>query len=584
MARNDKILLDQIIAELARDKNSNIGNVFEYFGISQLLKDYDLSSDELELGMVDGRDDGGIDGWYTFVDGILVGDTEDLSPRKMINKIDVWIISSKHHDTFKQDPIVQLYAATLDLLDLSRSDEELVNRYNESVLACRSVFKDALIKSARGTPKLSFKFCYVSRGDRNLVSESIRARSDALIRECHELFSNCEAVFQYIGAAELLTASRKIKDFSAILKFEEGPISRGGTNYLGLARLCDYVHFISAPNGNLRRYLFESNVRDFMGQTFVNSSITSTLHDRNPSDIEDFWWLNNGVTVIADKATVIGKELHLENVQIVNGLQTTESVYQFFSENRPVSDDRCILVKILVTPQKALADKIILATNNQNKVDLASLHATDKIQRDIEDILLTKNWYYDRRKNYYLNHGKPQSRIVSMTFMSWAVMALRLGQPYQCNRTRPKYMQSASAYKNIFSEQYELPMYLGALEFCKAIEATMVAHTISADLYEPQNYSTTYRFHYAYLYALSTCKKRRINDANIVELASKPIDSELLNTIHAVVIACRNEISDAEYSLRRLHRSEQFQELVSNRCLASSLDKLAPSRINNGNQ
>ncbi len=569
MAKNDKILLDQIVAEVAGDQSNSIGDAFQNFAISQLLKDYDLVADEVDLGMVDGRDDGGIDAWYTFLDGELVGNTEDISPRRGTNVVEVWIFTAKHHDTFKQDPVVHLYATVLDLLDLAKEDTDLIDRYNDSLLACRNTFKNALIKTARGTPQLRLRFCYVSRGDRDQVGDSIRARSEALIRECHSLFSNCDALFEYFGASELLSASRKLKDFSAVLKFEEGPISRGSTNYLGLAKLSEYMQFICGPEGELRRYLFDSNVRDYMGHTFVNNSIIATLKYQQPSDVEDFWWLNNGVTVIADKATVIGKELHLDNVQIVNGLQTTESVYKCLTERAAANDDRCILVKVLVTPQKALADKIILATNNQNKVDLASLHATDKIQRDIEDILATKNWFYDRRRNYYLNHGKMQSRIVSMTFMSWAVLALRLGRPYQCNRARPKYMQSDPAHRRIFNEQYDLNMYLAALEFCKAVEAAMLAQAIADDPYEPRHYATMFRFLYAYLYALSVHQRIKLSDMQIIELSTRAIDLNVMQKIHAVVVRCRDSLRDKGHALRRLHRSESFQAMVTEQCLTS---------------
>ena len=48
---------------------------------------------------------------------------------------------------------------------------------------------------------------------------------------------------------------------------------------------------------------------------------------------------------------------------------------------------RTLLIKVLVSTDVLVRDRIIRATNNQNAVELASLHATDKIQRDIEEIL-----------------------------------------------------------------------------------------------------------------------------------------------------------------------------------------------------
>ena len=62
MAKNDSILLDGIIDQRLADglPSADRSEVFEYFCFEQLLKDYDLSQDEIESGWVDGRDDGGV--------------------------------------------------------------------------------------------------------------------------------------------------------------------------------------------------------------------------------------------------------------------------------------------------------------------------------------------------------------------------------------------------------------------------------------------------------------------------------------------------------------------------------------------
>ena len=47
--------------------------------------------------------------------------------------------------------------------------------------------------------------------------------------------------------------------------------------------------------------IFESNVRDYQGNTDVNEGIAASL---GTASSEDFWWLNNGVTVLATKEGV----------------------------------------------------------------------------------------------------------------------------------------------------------------------------------------------------------------------------------------------------------------------------------------
>lgn len=65
MATNDSLLLDGVVDDLLdKDESSDRGKVFELFALEQILKDWDLSLDELRSGWTDGRQDGGIDGFY----------------------------------------------------------------------------------------------------------------------------------------------------------------------------------------------------------------------------------------------------------------------------------------------------------------------------------------------------------------------------------------------------------------------------------------------------------------------------------------------------------------------------------------
>lgn len=60
-------------------------------------------------------------------------------------------------------------------------------------------------------------------------------------------------------------------------------------------KLKDYFDFITDDNDQIIKHIFEANVRDYQGKTSVNQEIKYTLEDGHPK--EDFWWLNNGVTI-----------------------------------------------------------------------------------------------------------------------------------------------------------------------------------------------------------------------------------------------------------------------------------------------
>ena len=150
MAKNDKILIDGIVDErvdlkIPSDKRDE---VFEFFVFEQLLKDYDLAKEEISFGSVDGRNDGGIDGFFIFVNGHLLTDTDKFVWPKSGLILEVWIITCKHHDTFKQAPLDNLVASISELFDFSIENENLKGDYSEELLIQRSNFKLAYRKTS----------------------------------------------------------------------------------------------------------------------------------------------------------------------------------------------------------------------------------------------------------------------------------------------------------------------------------------------------------------------------------------------------------------------------------------------------
>ena len=91
--------------------------------------------------------------------------------------------------------------------------------------------------------------------------------------------------------------------------------------------------------------------------------------------------------------------MSIENIQIVNGLQTSYSIFN--NHNGDEDDNRSVLVKVIINNNKETTDNIIASTNSQNPVSPTLLRATEPIQRNLELFFLNEGYYYDRRKNYY---------------------------------------------------------------------------------------------------------------------------------------------------------------------------------------
>lgn len=449
MAKNDQILLDGIIEDRIDIKlpSDRKDEAFEFLAFEQILKDYALSKDDIESGWVDGRNDGGIDGFFIIINGHLLTDTENFAWPKSGSQLEVWIVTCKHHDTFKQATLDNLAATSSELFDLSLKSSELRGDYSDQILKSRENLKLAYKKLSSKLVQFSFNFAYASRGDTSAIGESIISRSNQILSLTRESFSSCEAKFSFVGSSELIALYRKKPNYSLELDFNES-LSRG-EQYVLLTSLRDYYQFIT-DNGTLRRYLFDSNVRDFMGANRVNEDIKATLQsDESP----DFWSLNNGITILTTSASIIGKSIKLDDIQIVNGLQTTESIFRYFESGGIDTSNRSVLVKVIVSTQDYVRDAIIRATNNQTAVEIASLHATDKIQRDIEEVLERHGFHYERRINYYKNLGHPPALIITPLYLAAGFVSLVLKSPHTAHSLKSKFMRSDESYSMVFSQK-----------------------------------------------------------------------------------------------------------------------------------
>ena len=101
------------------------------------------------------------------------------------------------------------------------------------------------------------------------------------------------------------------------------------------------------------------------------------------------------------------------------------------------------------------------------------MHATDRIQRDIEEILEKNKWYYERRKNYYRNIGKPESRMITPLFIAGGSIAMLLKNPAQAAKLKSRFMRSEAAYLMVFSEKIPIKVWPKIVYILKKTETTL---------------------------------------------------------------------------------------------------------------
>jgi hypothetical protein len=487
---NEQVVLETVLNQKRETLAPHMvaDDYFEVFACEQVLKAFDLSYEEIEQAIVDGGDDGGIDACFVFVNGQLVREDTDAAdlPRKDV-VMDVHFIQAKNQETFKEAPVEKLAATLRELLNLDAPLETFSDRYNADVLDAVARLRDTYLALASAYPKLVFRVTYAARG--MAPHERIAAKSSQVIASITDRFSAADAAFNFLGAGELLALASQAPPDSFDLQVAETPISTGTVGFIGLVRLSEYARFITDQSGELRKSLFDANVRDYQGSVEVNKRIHETLESQDP---EDFWWLNNGITVVATRASLAGKTITIETPRVVNGLQTSTEIHESFRARHDEEDSRHVLVRIIVPESDESRDRIIRATNDQTAVPSWALRATDPLQRHIEEYFRASDLYYDRRKNYYKNQGQPAHKIISIPYLGQAVMAIALGEPNNARARPSSLIKSDDDYVRVFSPDYPIDVYLRVVKWMRRVDEFLSAKGL------PSAERNNLKYHLAY--------------------------------------------------------------------------------------
>lgn len=443
---------------------------FEFFSASHIMKNYDLSDEEIENGVLGSGNDGGCDAIYIVYNGNLM--TEDSVETISATKnglLELFIIQSKEETSFGEDAIMKWKTTSENLLQIGVNDATFSARYNEDVLLSFRVFRDLYIKILTSNPRLRIRYCYASFSTE--LHPNVQAQASELMTNVKRILPNAEVIVDFLGADDLLTIAQSQPEHRIRLQLAEAAINTGvKRDFIALVNLGKFYRFITDENDTLRKYIFDANVRDYQGHNAVNQDIQETLS--SPSG-EDFWWLNNGITILAEDVNIATtKEIVLTDPAIVNGLQTSNEIYQYFKSHpeKVDSDIRNILVRIIVPESEESRDKIVLATNNQTNIPKSSLRANDPIHLQIELYLKGRGLFYDRRKNYYKNQGKRASDIISVSFLSQCLMSLLLQQPNYA-RARPSTLLSRDeTYNKLYIENHDLDVFYNAARIGKRID------------------------------------------------------------------------------------------------------------------
>lgn len=248
------------------------------------------------------------------------------------------------------------------------------------------------------------------------------------------------------------------------------------------------VYLTAVPGASLAQIydrwgtrLLEQNVRVFLqARSNVNKGIKRTIENEPGL----FFSFNNGITATAEAVDIehIDGVPHLArvtNLQIVNGGQTTASVYAAFKAKQDLSDVYVQMKLSRVSPEEAknLVPRISEYANSQNRVSPADFFANHPYHVRIEtmakrilspakdDSFVQTYWFYERARGSYrdaqayltptkksvFTRANPKNQVFTKTDLAKYLMVWT-DTPHFVNRGAQK---NFAAFANIIAKQWE---------------------------------------------------------------------------------------------------------------------------------
>ena len=146
-----------------------------------------------------------------------------------------------------------------------------------------------------------------------------------------------------------------------------------------------------------RNILFGSNLRENLNTK--KSERYRGMEKTISQKPENFWYYNNGITIIADSFKEEGNEIHLKKFSIVNGAQTTSSLGIYLKEAMKDKDENRIdalkkvfvLARVLRASTKEMRQDIAIFNNTQNPITSRDMVANREEQRYLHSWLLAED-------------------------------------------------------------------------------------------------------------------------------------------------------------------------------------------------
>lgn len=403
--------------------------------------------DLLDFISVGGANDTGIDGIGIKVNDRLVGSIEDIDLIVGANKkvsIEFVFIQSKMQESFEASELNNFG------LGVKHFFSDPVLPENDKVKKLRELKdylyeNEGIVSKWEDNPILTLYYVGTGNGP---ISEHFNGTIDILESELSKKYFK-EVKINAITGKILTKFCKEIENsFSVQISINDIlPLSVNAHKdvkkaYAFTCSATEFLKILTKDDNTLRRSLFNDNVRDYLGSSGVNVEIENTIQQ----EPEMFLLCNNGVTIVcSDFDQIRDKLVKIENPQIVNGCQTSNSIFKY--RNNQGIEQVQIIVRLICTEDINISNKIVRGTNKQNQVLDEAFEATKPFHQNLEEYFASKpndnpKLYYERRAKQYSNDPLiNKTQIVNLRIITQSFIGMFLGSPHECHRHEAKLLE-----------------------------------------------------------------------------------------------------------------------------------------------
>jgi hypothetical protein len=249
--------------------------------------------------------------------------------------------------------------------------------------------------------------------------------------------------------------------------------------------------------------------------------------------------------------------IELKNIQIVNGGQTSNALFEASKIDPEKLEEVLVLVRIIETKSQSVSLSIAESTNSQTPIKTRDLRSNDDTQKKLEEAFESMGLYYERKERQHLSEPKAQ-RVDALT-AGQAHLAYGLELPEVAKKDRGRIF--SDLYDQVFSDDVLADELLIALRLLEKIESEK--RKVQSSIRSQNDFDASKLFlidgAYHVLFAVGQIADRKNIDRLSLERVSTLLP-EAIELISSMVVKEQNE--DETFSFNRYFKDSKTKKIA----------------------